>query len=136
MADAVHDRHWRLAIPRVIIASQDLPSRFQPAPEFFAEVISPRELSKNCWRTTVAEPIWENASETALVGDHGRLFRPRSGRLERTCRRGVAGFIEAAIGRDSPLVLVGHDWGSALGFDWANQPGHYPSATSRQRSCA
>src|SRR5438552_11316947 len=22
------------------------------------------------------------------------------------------GFIEAAIGRDSPLVLVGHDWGS------------------------
>jgi arsenite oxidase large subunit len=47
-------------------------------------VISPRELSKNCWRTTVAEPIWENASETALVGDHGRLFRPRSGRLERT----------------------------------------------------
>jgi haloalkane dehalogenase len=30
------------------------------------------------------------------------------------------GFIEAAIDRDSPLVLVGHDWGSALGFDWAN----------------
>ena len=30
------------------------------------------------------------------------------------------GFIEAAIGRDSPVVLVGHDWGSALGFDWAN----------------
>ena len=30
------------------------------------------------------------------------------------------GFIEAAVGRDSPLVLVGHDWGSALGFDWAN----------------
>jgi haloalkane dehalogenase len=29
-------------------------------------------------------------------------------------------FVEAAIGRDSPLVLVGHDWGSALGFDWAN----------------
>jgi haloalkane dehalogenase len=30
-------------------------------------------------------------------------------------------FIEAVIGRDSPLVLVGHDWGSALGFDWANR---------------
>jgi haloalkane dehalogenase len=30
------------------------------------------------------------------------------------------GFIEAAVGRDNPLVLVGHDWGSALGFDWAN----------------
>ena len=32
----------------------------------------------------------------------------------------VAGFIDAAIGRNSPLVLVAHDWGSALCFDWAN----------------
>jgi len=32
----------------------------------------------------------------------------------------VAGFIETAIGRNRPLVLVAHDWGSALGFDWAN----------------
>jgi haloalkane dehalogenase len=30
------------------------------------------------------------------------------------------GFIEAVISRDDPVVLVGHDWGSALGFDWAN----------------
>jgi haloalkane dehalogenase len=29
------------------------------------------------------------------------------------------GFIETVIG-DRRLVLVGHDWGSALGFDWAN----------------
>jgi len=29
-------------------------------------------------------------------------------------------FIEAAIGRDNRLVLVGHDWGSVVGFDWAN----------------
>jgi haloalkane dehalogenase len=29
-------------------------------------------------------------------------------------------FIEATIGQDTPLVLVAHDWGSALGFDWAN----------------
>ena len=29
-------------------------------------------------------------------------------------------FIESAIGPDCPLVIVGHDWGSALGFDWAN----------------
>jgi len=29
------------------------------------------------------------------------------------------GFIDAVIG-DRPIVLVGHDWGSALAFDWAN----------------
>ena len=30
------------------------------------------------------------------------------------------GFVDAVIGRNRPLVLVGHDWGSALAFDWAN----------------
>ena len=30
------------------------------------------------------------------------------------------GFIDAVIGPEQPVVLVGHDWGSALGFDWAN----------------
>ena len=30
------------------------------------------------------------------------------------------GFVEAVLGGDGPLVLVGHDWGSALGFDWAS----------------
>jgi haloalkane dehalogenase len=38
-----------------------------------------------------------------------------------THREVVWGFIDAAIGPDSPLVLVGHDWGSALAFDWANR---------------
>ncbi len=31
------------------------------------------------------------------------------------------GFIDAVIGRDRPIVLIVHDWGSALGFDWANR---------------
>src|SRR5881394_1002088 len=30
------------------------------------------------------------------------------------------GFIDAVIGPEQPVVLVGHDWGSALGYDWAN----------------
>jgi hypothetical protein len=47
MTDAVHERHWRLAIPRDHDRiARPWPSRFQPAPEFFAEVISPRELSQ------------------------------------------------------------------------------------------
>ena len=29
-------------------------------------------------------------------------------------------FIEAVVGRTEPVTLVVHDWGSALGFDWAN----------------
>jgi haloalkane dehalogenase len=32
----------------------------------------------------------------------------------------LSGFIEAVLPRECPLVLVAHDWGSALGFDWAN----------------
>jgi haloalkane dehalogenase len=29
-------------------------------------------------------------------------------------------FIDAVIGKTEPVTLVVHDWGSALGFDWAN----------------
>jgi haloalkane dehalogenase len=31
------------------------------------------------------------------------------------------GFIDAVIAPDHPVTIVGHDWGSALGFDWANR---------------
>jgi haloalkane dehalogenase len=31
------------------------------------------------------------------------------------------GFIDSVIGSAEAMVLVIHDWGSALGFDWANQ---------------
>jgi haloalkane dehalogenase len=37
-----------------------------------------------------------------------------------THREFLWSFIDTSIGRDRPLVLVVHDWGSALGFDWAN----------------
>ncbi len=30
------------------------------------------------------------------------------------------GFIDELVGANLPLTIVGHDWGSALGFDWAN----------------
>jgi haloalkane dehalogenase len=38
-----------------------------------------------------------------------------------THRQFLWGFIDAVIGRGSPIVLIVHDWGSALGFDWANR---------------
>jgi haloalkane dehalogenase len=37
-----------------------------------------------------------------------------------THRKYLWAFIDAVIGPSESLVLVVHDWGSALGFDWAN----------------
>ena len=37
-----------------------------------------------------------------------------------THRDFLRAFIDAVIGKDESVVLVVHDWGSALGFDWAN----------------
>jgi haloalkane dehalogenase len=35
-------------------------------------------------------------------------------------RKYLEGFIEAVIGPSEKILFVIHDWGSALGFDWAN----------------
>jgi haloalkane dehalogenase len=59
------------------------------------------------------------------MGDSTKLAAPgpRTYRFA-THRRFLWGFIEAAIGSEKPVVLVVHDWGSALGFDWANHHRH------------
>ena len=77
--------------------------------------------------------LWRNVMPQ--VADRGRCVAPDligmgdSDKLENpgpetycfaTHRKFLWGFIERAIGPDRPLVIVGHDWGSALGFDWAN----------------
>jgi haloalkane dehalogenase len=55
------------------------------------------------------------------MGDSDKIEHPGPDTYRFTSHRDFLwGFIEAAIGRDNRLVLVGHDWGSALGFDWAN----------------
>jgi len=38
-----------------------------------------------------------------------------------THRDYLDGLIEAVVGPTQPVFLVVHDWGSALGFDWANR---------------
>src|ERR1700739_1886332 len=38
-----------------------------------------------------------------------------------THRKYLDAFIDAAIGPSEKILLVVHDWGSALGFDWANR---------------
>jgi haloalkane dehalogenase len=56
------------------------------------------------------------------MGDSDKLDNP--GPLTyrfATHRDFLWGFIDAAIGPERPIIPVVHDWGSALGFDWANQ---------------
>src|SRR5271165_1584522 len=51
-----------------------------------------QNIQKNRCQTTVAEPIWGNTSGTAPYRASGRLFRPRPGRLERTCHPALHSF--------------------------------------------
>jgi haloalkane dehalogenase len=55
------------------------------------------------------------------MGDSDKLANPGPDTYRYgTHREFLWGLIDAAMGHDGPVVLVLHDWGSALGFDWAN----------------
>src|ERR1700694_415608 len=55
------------------------------------------------------------------MGDSGKLPNPGPDTYRFTTHRSYLGaFIDAVIGRAQSIVFVVHDWGSALGFDWAN----------------
>jgi haloalkane dehalogenase len=55
------------------------------------------------------------------MGDSGKLPEPGPETYRFVTHRDyLAAFIEAVIGGTQSIVLVVHDWGSALGFDWAN----------------
>jgi haloalkane dehalogenase len=55
------------------------------------------------------------------MGDSAKLPDPDADTYRfMTHRKYLAGFIDAVIGPSERIVLVVHDWGSALGFDWAN----------------
>jgi haloalkane dehalogenase len=56
------------------------------------------------------------------MGDSAKLPNPGPDTYRFTThRRYLDAFIDAVIGADESVVLVVHDWGSALGFDWANR---------------
>jgi len=56
------------------------------------------------------------------MGDSAKLPNPDTDTYRFTThRRYLDAFIEALIGRSESVVLVVHDWGSGLGFDWANR---------------
>ncbi len=55
------------------------------------------------------------------MGDSAKLPNPGPDTYRFvTHRKYLAAFIDAVIGPAEPITLVVHDWGSALGFDWAN----------------
>jgi haloalkane dehalogenase len=56
------------------------------------------------------------------MGDSAKLPNPGPDTYRFTThRRYLEAFIDAVIGPVASIVLVVHDWGSALGFDWANR---------------
>ena len=55
------------------------------------------------------------------MGDSAKLPNPGPDTYRFTTHRNyLAAFIDAVIGPVQAMALVVHDWGSALGFDWAN----------------
>jgi haloalkane dehalogenase len=56
------------------------------------------------------------------MGDSAKLPNPGPGTYRFTAHRQyLDGFIDTVIGPSESIVFVLHDWGSALGFDWANR---------------
>src|SRR6516165_1591138 len=55
------------------------------------------------------------------MGDSGKLKNPGPDTYRFvTHQTYLAAFIDAVIGENEKILIVGHDWGSVLGFDWAN----------------
>jgi haloalkane dehalogenase len=56
------------------------------------------------------------------MGDSAKLPNPDNDTYRFTTHRNYLGaFIDAVVGAAQSVTLVVHDWGSALGFDWANR---------------
>ena len=56
------------------------------------------------------------------MGDSGKLKNPGPDTYRFvTHQTYIAAFIDKVIGENEKILLVLHDWGSALGFDWANR---------------
>jgi haloalkane dehalogenase len=79
--------------------------------------------SSYLWRNVVPELQGHGrliAPDMIGMGDSEKLPSPGPATYSfDTHRRYIWGLIDAVIGPAEKLVLVVHDWGSALGFDWA-----------------
>src|SRR6202047_139507 len=80
--------------------------------------------SSYLWRDVIPELEGRGrliAPDLIGMGDSAKLPNPGPDTYRFTTHRNyLAAFIDAVIGLSDPIVFVVHDWGSALGFDWAN----------------
>src|SRR5208282_5329379 len=81
--------------------------------------------SSYLWRNVMPEVAGLGrclAPDLIGMGDSDKLANPGPDTYSFAVHREFLwGFIDAVIAPDLPVTLVGHDWGSALGFDWANR---------------
>src|SRR6201998_3394657 len=125
------DRSWRLK-----------PMTEQPLPKKFVDVLGARmayhergegaavlllhgnPTSSYLWRDVVPELSGRGrliAPDLIGMGDSAKLPNPGPDNYRfPTHRKYPPAFIDAGIGPSQAIVFVVHDWGSALGFDWAN----------------
>jgi pimeloyl-ACP methyl ester carboxylesterase len=91
--------------------------------------------SSYLWRDVIPELEGRGrliAPDLIGMGDSGKLPDPGPDTYRYvTHQKYLAGFIDAVIGRDAKILFVIHDWGSALGFDWAN---HHRDRVKSKRS--
>jgi len=81
--------------------------------------------SSYLWRDVIPELEGRGrliAPDLIGMGDSAKLPNAGPGTYRfATHRDYLDGLIDAVIGKAASVVLVVHDWGSALGFDWANR---------------
>ena len=95
--------------------------RGQGAPVLF---LHGNPTSSYLWRDVIPELEGRGrliAPDLIGMGDSGKLPDPGPDTYRFvTHQKYLAAFIDTLIGRDAKILFVIHDWGSALGFDWAN----------------
>ncbi len=81
--------------------------------------------SSYLWRNVIPELKGQGrliVPDLIGMGDSARLPDPDNDTYRFTTHRDYLGaFIDKVVDEDESVVLVVHDWGSALGFDWANR---------------
>jgi haloalkane dehalogenase len=96
--------------------------RGQGAPVLF---LHGNPTSSYLWRNVIAAMDGCGrliAPDLIGMGDSGKLANPGPDTYRFTTHRQyLDGFIDAVIGPAEKILFVIHDWGSALGFDWANR---------------
>jgi haloalkane dehalogenase len=96
--------------------------RGQGAPVLF---LHGNPTSSYLWRDVIGELEGHGrliAPDLIGTGDSAKLDNPGPDTYRFVAhRKYLDGFIDAVIGSHEKILFVIHDWGSALGFDWANR---------------